>query len=271
MTVEGMVTSDGVRLHVESAGEGPPILFVAGYCASLATWAFQVEAAVAAGFRAVAFDRRWHGRSERPDYGHRIARHAADLREVIAALGLVRPLLVGASMGASICWSYLDLFGGSGIAGMVGIDQTPRMVNDRDWRYGFYGLDGENLGRFFSDGVPPTGRGRPSEETMAAFGRLQAKVGDVALVSAPTTDTLPLLDDHARQDWRDVCRRADAPMLMVAARESELWPCEHAVAAVAGNARAEYLIVEDCGHAVQADRPDELSQAVLRFAERCVV
>ena len=99
--------------------------------ATIASWAYQIDAVVAAGYRAIAVDRRWHGLSDRPAHGQRIARHAADLRDVIVALDLDKPLLVGASMGASVCWSYIDLFGSDAIAGMIGVDQTPRMINAR--------------------------------------------------------------------------------------------------------------------------------------------
>jgi non-heme chloroperoxidase len=260
-----VTTSDGVALHVESSGAGPAILFVAGYMATIATWAYQIDAVVAAGYRAVAVDRRWHGRSDRPVQGQRIARHAADLRDVIVALDLDRPLLVGASMGASVCWSYIDLFGSDAIAGMIGVDQTPRMINGTDWDCGFYGLTEDNVGRFFADGVPATGRGRSANQVLPAMAALQAKVGDAKLGDLPTADTLALLNDHARQDWRDVCAAASCPMLLIAGRDSQLWPAEH-VHAVAGNAKARRLIVDESGHVINVEQPEAFNAALLDVA-----
>ena len=260
-----VTTSDGVGLHVESTGRGPAIVFVAGYMASLATWFYQIDAVVAAGYRAVAFDRRWHGLSDRPAHGQRIARHAADLRAVIDALGLERPILVGASMGASVCWSYIDLFGADTIAGMIGVDQTPRMINDAEWDCGFYGLTDDNVGRFFADGAPATGRGRSADGVSSAMAALQARVGAARLGDLPTTDTLALLNDHARQDWRDVCAMASCPMLLVAGRDSQLWPAEH-ILAISGNARARGLVIDECGHVVNVERPEAFNAALLGFA-----
>ena len=261
-----VTTSDGVRLYAESAGEGPSILFIAGYTATLATWAFQVDAVLAAGYRAVCLDRRWHGRSERPAYGHRIARHAADVREVVAALDLERPLLVGASMGASVCWSFIDLFGPQALAGMAGIDQTPRMVNGADWSHGFYGLTEANLGSFFADGVPSTRRDFSSEHTEAELARLQARVGDQALFQDVVAETRPLLDDHARQDWRDVIAATTVPVLMLAGRESQLWPCEHADAAVAPNPSGRSVIIGNAGHATNIDQAAAVNGQLIGFA-----
>jgi non-heme chloroperoxidase len=263
-----VTTTDGVKLHVESTGQGQPIIFVAGYMATLASWSCQVDAAAAAGYRAVAFDRRWHGLSDKPAHGQRIARHAADLREVILALGLEKPLLVGGSMGASVCWSYIDLFGSPAIAGMIGVDQTPRMINGPDWDYGFYGLTQDNVGRFFADGVPETGRGRSIEAFIAAVAVLQAKVGTARLGDVPTPDTLPLLNDHARQDWRDICATTTSPMLLIAGRDSQLWPAQH-ILAIAGNPNGQSLIIDDCGHAVNVEQPEAFNKALLKFAAMC--
>ena len=221
---------------------------------------------VAAGYRAVILDRRWHGESDRPAHGHRIARHAADVREVIGALDLERPLLVGASMGASVCWSCLDIFGCAAVRGMIGIDQTPKMVNADGWPFGFYGLDETNLGTFFADGVPPTGRGRPLEASIAAAIALQRRVGEARLSDPITPDTRALLDDHARQDWRDVIAVADVPMLLIAGQDSQLWPAGHAPAAVASSRRARAALIADCGHAANIDRPEAVSDLIITFA-----
>jgi pimeloyl-ACP methyl ester carboxylesterase len=258
-------TSDGVRLHVETAGAGPAVVFVAGYTASLATWAFQIDAVVAAGYRAVAIDRRWHGRSDRPAFGQRIARHAADIRDVVTALELDRPILVGASMGAAVCWSYIDIHGPNAVAGMVGIDQTPRMVNGKGWAFGLYGLEETNVGTFFSNGVPSTGRGRPAEASGAAIAALAERVAPATLADPITADTRALLDDHARQDWRDLCARTAVPMLLIAGRDSQLWPCEHAAAAVAGNPLGHFAVIEDCGHAANVDQPAAVNASLLSF------
>ena len=52
---------------------------------------------------------------------------------------------------------------------------------------------------------------------------------------------------------------------MVAGRHSQYWPCEHAAAAVAGNPLGRAVVLEDCGHAANFDRPDDFDQALLGF------
>jgi non-heme chloroperoxidase len=264
--VPQIITSDGVALHVTDTGPaaaGPTVVLVAGYTAPAASWAFQVDALTAAGHRAVCLDRRSHGLSAAPAHGHRMARHGKDLHDALTALELDDVVLVGGSMGASTIWAYLDLFGTAAVRAVVSVDQTPRMINDDGWAFGFYGLTDENSGTLFADGVPDTGRGAPVD--MTAVTRLIERAGPESVPGGMRAETLPLLRDHAQQDWRDVVARTDRPVLMVAARGSQVWPCEHAAAAVAGNPHGRAVVLEDCGHAANIDRPEAFNAEMLAF------
>jgi pimeloyl-ACP methyl ester carboxylesterase len=95
--------------------------------------------------------------------------------------------------------------------------------------------------------------------------RLIRRVGPEGLPGGHRPETLPLLHDHAQQDWRDVIARLDVPVLMVAGRQSHFWPCEHAAAALRDTAQGRAVVVEDSGHAVNFDQPDEFDRALLDF------
>jgi non-heme chloroperoxidase len=263
--VPQITTNDGVALHVTDTGPGGGLttVLVAGFTAPATSWAFQVDALTAAGHRAVCLDRRWHGRSATPAHGHRMARHGKDLHDTLTALDLDDVVLVGGSMGASTIWAYLDLFGTDAVRGVVSVDQTPKMINDDTWDFGFYGLTDANARTLFADRVPDTGHGAPPD--MAAIGRLVERAGPESLPGRLRPETLPLLRDHAAQDWRDVVARADRPVLMVAARGSQFWPCEHAAAAVAGNPHGRAVVLEEGGHAVNIDRPEAFNAELVGF------
>jgi non-heme chloroperoxidase len=261
-----IATSDGVNLHYTDEGSGQPVVLIAGFTASAETWELQRRALLDAGHRVLGFDRRSHGGSDNPAYGQRMARHGKDLRDFLDATALEQVVLVGGSMGASTIWAYYDLFGADRLRGVVTVDQTPKMVNDEVWPHGFYGLTRDNLGTFFENGVPDTGRGMPVTESVQRLGRLIEALGRVSLMSDPRApETWPLLQDHAEQDWRDVVARVAVPSLFIAGRESQLWPCEHATAAAAMNSRASALILENSGHAVNIDQPDLVNEALLKF------
>jgi pimeloyl-ACP methyl ester carboxylesterase len=54
---------------------------------------------------------------------------------------------------------------------------------------------------------------------------------------------------------------------MVAGRESQLWPCEHAEAAINANPYGRAVIIEDSGHTVSFDQPDSFNEVLLQFLD----
>ncbi|MCC6170865.1 MAG: alpha/beta hydrolase [Gammaproteobacteria bacterium] len=113
----------GVPLNVVSAGDPrkPPILLVHGIGQSYVSWENQLRAPVTDEFHVVAFDLRGHGNSGKPwgkehyaDYRN----YAGDVRAVIEATGIDRPLLVGWSYGTLVVADYLRAYGASGLRGI---------------------------------------------------------------------------------------------------------------------------------------------------------
>jgi pimeloyl-ACP methyl ester carboxylesterase len=96
--------------------------------------------------------------------------------------------------------------------------------------------------------------------------RLVERIGGMPAVrQANAPETSGLLRDHGNQDWRDVIERLDIPFVMVAGRNSQLWPCEHAAASVGGNANGRAIVIENAGHATNFDAPDEFNATLLDF------
>ena len=81
----------------------------------------------------MAFDMRGHGESTTPAGGYRVSRLAADLRAVIERLELDEVDLMGHSIGSSIIWSYIDLFGEDRLGRLVFVDQAPSVTAKADW------------------------------------------------------------------------------------------------------------------------------------------
>jgi len=97
-------TSD-VTLHVVEAGRGPLVLLLHGFPEFSWSWRHQLPALAAAGFRAVAVDLRGCGLSARPRglAAYRLSRLAADVDELIGALGVERAAaIVGHDWGGVV-------------------------------------------------------------------------------------------------------------------------------------------------------------------------
>ena len=111
-----VVTADGVRLFYRDWGEGPPVVFLASWSLPSDSWAYQMLALSAQGFRCVAYDRRGHGRSSDPGYGYDFDTLADDLAAVLTALDLRDVTLVGFSMGTGEIVRYLTRHGSGRVA-----------------------------------------------------------------------------------------------------------------------------------------------------------
>jgi non-heme chloroperoxidase len=127
-----VTTNDGVELHYEDAGSGPVIVLIPGWSQTAAQFQGQLDG-LKDRYRLIAIDMRGHGQSTKPEHGYRISRLAKDLYDVLAALDLEDVTLLGHSMGCSVIWSYLDLFGPKRVKKLALIDQMPFIMGNPDW------------------------------------------------------------------------------------------------------------------------------------------
>jgi len=95
------------------------VLFVHGWASNSDIWQYQMNYLRGRGMRAVAYDRRSHGRSSDPgaDYDFDILAH--DLAKIIEQLDLRDIALVGHSMGCAEIVRYLSKYGGARISRTV--------------------------------------------------------------------------------------------------------------------------------------------------------
>ena len=133
LTHKTVAVSDGTALHYIETGEGRPLLLVPGWSQSAAEFVHQIDA-FAKFARVFAIDMRGHGESAKPKNGYRVQRLAKDLYDVIVRLGLEEPDVLGHSMGSSVIWAYLSMFGDERPLGRLIIaDQAPATVAQPDW------------------------------------------------------------------------------------------------------------------------------------------
>jgi pimeloyl-ACP methyl ester carboxylesterase len=105
-----LVAFDGASIYLVEDGEGPPIVFSHGVTNSIRTWFHQLEEFPRAGFRAIAYDHRGHGKSELGPSGHSLENLALDLKTVIEELDLRGAVLVGHSMGGVAVQAFVTQF-----------------------------------------------------------------------------------------------------------------------------------------------------------------
>jgi non-heme chloroperoxidase len=124
-----IVTNDSVRIHYTEAGNGAPLVLVPGFSQSAAEFGKQIDD-LGRDRRVIAMDHRGHGESDKTDHGYRVARLAADLRDLLEALDLRKVTLLGHSLGCTVIWCYWDLFDHGRIDRLILVDQGPLTSRD---------------------------------------------------------------------------------------------------------------------------------------------
>src|SRR5215210_3823234 len=97
----GYADLPGVQLwYTDSGGSGVPVVLLHANTGNADSWQYNIPGIVAAGYRAIAFDRRGWGRSmANPATGPQPGTVAEDLHALVEYLGLNRFHLVGVAGG----------------------------------------------------------------------------------------------------------------------------------------------------------------------------
>ena len=112
-------TADHTSLFVTDWGSGPPAVFTHAWGLRSDELNYQVPALTEAGLRCVLYDRRGHGRSDRPASGYDLDTLADDLAAVIGHFDLHEATLVAHSLGSKEAVRYLTRHGDARIARLV--------------------------------------------------------------------------------------------------------------------------------------------------------
>ena len=118
------VTSDGVQLSYIRQGSGRPIVLLHGWSQCAEEFKHQIGP-LSAQYDVIAVDQRSHGESQKVAYGLKISRLAKDLYELLSGLDLNEVALLGHSMGSSVIWCYIDVFGPERLSKIILVDQSP--------------------------------------------------------------------------------------------------------------------------------------------------
>jgi len=116
-------TPDGVRVSAHEWGNprGPEIVFIHGISQSHLSWSRQINSELARTFRLITYDIRGHGGSDKPlepIFYRDQNRWADELKAVMEAAKVKKPVLVGWSYGGRIVAEYLLAHGDRDIRGI---------------------------------------------------------------------------------------------------------------------------------------------------------
>ncbi|MFK4511965.1 alpha/beta hydrolase family protein [Bradyrhizobium daqingense] len=101
------IDRDGVGIHYEVRGDGPPLLLTHGYSSTSAMWHGQVDA-LAKHHKLILWDMRGHGQSDYPDDpgAYSEAMTVGDMAAILDAVGAKRAIIGGLSLGGYMSLAF---------------------------------------------------------------------------------------------------------------------------------------------------------------------
>src|SRR5829696_3175966 len=158
-----MQTTDATSLFYSDWGEGKAAVFAHAWALNSDMWAYQLPDLTDAGLRCVTYDRRGHGRSDRPRDGYDYDTFADDLASLIELLDLHEITLIGHSLGCSEIIRYLSRHGDARVERVVLLAPTTPMLrkavdNPDGLDEGVLAASAAALKRTFRSGAPTTPR-----------------------------------------------------------------------------------------------------------------
>lgn len=127
-----ITTTDGTEVFYKDWGTRQPVVFSHGWPLNADAWDDQAMLVAASGYRAMAHDRRGHGRSSQPWGGNDLDTYADDLAELMDTLDLHQAVLVGHSAGGGEVTRYIGRHGTARVAKAVLVGAIPPLMLQTD-------------------------------------------------------------------------------------------------------------------------------------------
>lgn len=251
-------TDDGFRLNYQVVGHGQSLVFIHGFGGYQQVWTRQVEFFSTHGYQVVTYDQRNHGASQFDPNLDSIHRLSKDLFELLSMPVIERPVLIGHSMGASVIYDFLTRYPNYPLAGVVAVDQSPRLINSPSWPYGFMKVTRANYQQgLLSPGVSEILHGIDQH----VFDRLQSVKQQFPFDREANRE---LVTDVARQDFRQTLATTKVPTLFVTANQSPFYQPAYATVAK-DNPMVHHVSIDQSGHVVMAEQVAAFNRVMSQF------
>jgi non-heme chloroperoxidase len=270
-----ITTPDDVEIFYKDWGDpaGQPVVLSHGWPLNSDSWEAQQLALADAGFRAIAHDRRGHGKSTQVWDGNDMDHYADDLSALIETLDLKDVILIGFSTGGGEVARYIGRHGTGRVAKAVLVSSVPPFMLKTDDNPGgvpvevFDGLregslaDRSQLYKDLADGpfFNNDGGDTISAGMKDAFWRQGLQAGHKSAYDS--------IAAFSATDMRPDLAKFDVPTLVIHGSGDQVVPFE-----VGGKASAalidgaELKVYEGAPHGITDTHKDQLSADLVAFA-----
>ncbi len=249
----------GQKIQYVEAGSGPTVILLHGLGGSSQVWQFSIPA-LAAKYHVIVPDQIGFGKSDKPLVNYRIRTYVDFLDQFCKQLGIERATLVGNSMGGWIAAMFtasfpdrvdkLVLVDAAGYAPPKGFDTRVFFGLNPTTREGMKVL----LAKVFYNRAFQTDAF--IDQSIAA--RLAA--GDGYTINSITESII-----RGEDFLDDIVKTIKRPTLIIWGRQDGLVPLAEGERFNKDIAGSKMIVIDQCGHAPNAEKPGEFNAAVLRF------
>ena len=257
--VDKEITVFGTKIHYVEAGSGPTLILLHGLGGNTQVWALNISA-LAEKFRVIVPDQIGFGKSDKPLINYRIATYVDFLDQFCKQLKIERALLVGGSMGGWVAAAYTIAFP-QRVERLVLVDAAgfapPANFDTRT----LYGLN------------PSTREGMKQLAAKVFYNKLfttDAVIDQVLAQRIGAGDGYTInriIESIIRgEDFLDNrVKSIKQPTLIVWGREDGLTLLADGQRFKKEIPNSTLLVINQCGHVPNVERPAEFNAAALKF------
>jgi pimeloyl-ACP methyl ester carboxylesterase len=244
---------DGVNIHYEVHGSGPPLLLTHGYSSTSGMWQGQI-AALSKHHKLVLWDMRGHGQSDYPadPAAYSEAHTVADMAALLDAAGAGTAIVGGLSLGGYMSLAFYRTHP-ERVRALLIIDTGPGFKKD-EARDAWNKRAHETADRFDREGLAvlkSLSAERASVTHRDATGLARAARGMLTQRDASVMEILP----HIEVPSLVVVGADDTPFLAAS---------DYMAAKIPG---AQKVVIPAAGHAANIDQPKPFNDAVTSFLD----
>ncbi|HLB10933.1 MAG TPA: alpha/beta hydrolase [Gemmatimonadaceae bacterium] len=270
-----ITTKDGTKIFYKDWGKGQPVVFSHGWPLNADAWDDQLYMFATNGYRAIAHDRRGHGRSTQTSVGNDMDTYADDLATLVKELDLKDAIHIGHSTGGGEVARYIARHGTKRVAKAVLVgavtpgllktgknpDGVPMDVFDKIRA----GLKADRSQYFKDFSVPFYGANRTgsavSQGVRDAFWLMSMQVGFVAAYEC--------VKAFSETDFTEDLKKFDIPTLVIHGDDDQIVPIN-----VAGLRAAKMIkdatleVYKGAPHGLMTTNKQQFNSDLMQFAKQ---